>query len=332
MNAKKQTVIINGKTYDMATGKALTAPNAAPIKVKTINDIAPNNQNILAKKAAPDKKARAVAPHARATIQKSTTLRRNILKQPANKVRPAASKIHRNTQKSERITKFAPDKIEATRAEKHKVDHDLATQTRELEKAHAEHIAATRQVSAHISSRTVKEHLLQKAVEQVPDQTPNSHQRTGAGRSRFASAAMTSLALVMLGGYLTYINMPNLSIRVAAANTGIDASLPAYQPTGYKINGPISYGNGEVNVNYKANTSNLGYKLTQRPTDWDPVATLDNYVESDSKSDYQIRSVQGLTVYTYDKKAVWVNGGILHIIAGTAPLSNQQVERIVASM
>lgn len=332
MNAKKQTVIINGKTYDMATGKALTAPNAASIKVKTINDIAPNRQNILAKKPAPAKKARAVAPHARTSVQKSTTLRRNILKQPSSTVRPAANKIHRSTQKSERITKFAPQKIEATRVEKHKVDHDLAAQTRELEKAHAEYVAATKQSSAHISSRTVKEHLLQKAVEQVPDESASTHQKAQTSRSRFSSAAMASLALVMLGGYLTYINIPNLSIRIAAANTGIDASLPAYQPAGYKISGPIGYGNGEVNVNYKANNSDQGYKLTQRPTDWDPVATLDNYVESDSNSDYQIRSVQGLTVYTYDKKAVWVDGGILHVIDGNAPLSGQQVERIVASM
>lgn len=332
MNAKKQTVIINGKTYDMATGKALTAPNAASAKVKTINDIAPNRQNILAKKPAPAKKARAVAPHARTNVQKSTTLRRNILKQPASTVRPAASKIHRSTQKSERITKFAPEKIQATRAEKHKVDHDLAAQTRELEKAHAEYVAATRQGSAHISSRTVKEHLLQKAVQQVPAEPTSTHTAARASKSRFASAAMTSLALVMLGGYLTYINIPNLSIRVAAANTGIDASLPAYQPAGYKISGPIGYGNGEVNVNYKAANSSQGYKLTQRPTDWDPVATLDNYVESDSNSDYQIRSVQGLTVYTYDKKAVWVDGGILHVIDGNATLSSQQVERIVASM
>lgn len=337
MSTKKQTVIINGKTYDMASGQPLSAPNTNPVKTRVISDIAPNNQNILAKKpqpakaAAVAKAARAVAPHTRSNPQKSTTLRRDILKKPVSKVRPDAKKIHRHVQKSERITKFAPSA--STTQSAPKVDKDLAAQTKALEKAHAEHIAKLDQKGAHISSRVIKEHLLGQAIDKVPvDEDVQVAQTQSPRKGRFASVAMTSLALVLLGSYLTYINIPNLSIRIAAASTGIDASLPSYQPSGYRIHGPISYQDGEVNVSYKANTSNLGYKLTQRPTDWDPIATLDNYVESDSKNDYQIHSVQGLTVYTYDKKAVWVNGGILHIIAGNAPLSNQQVEHIVASM
>lgn len=337
MSTKKQTVIINGKTYDMASGQPLSAPNKNPVKTRVISDIAPNNQGILAKKAKPapavkvERAARTIAPHTRANPQKSTTLRRDILKKPVSKVRPDAGKIHRRVQKSERITKFAPH-TSATQAAP-KIDKDLAAQTKALEKAHAEHIAKVEHKSAHISSRVIKEHLLGQAIDKVPvdaEVHPTSEQ--SARKSRFASVAMTSVALLFLGGYLTFINIPNLSVRIAAASTGIDASLPSYQPAGYRIHGPISYQDGEVNVNYKSNNSSQGYKITQRPTDWDPIATLDNYVESDSKNDYQIHSVQGLTVYTYNKKAVWVNGGILHIIAGNAPLSNQQVEHIVASM
>lgn len=336
MSTKKQTVIINGKTYDMASGQPLSAPNSNPAKSRVISDIAPNNQNILAKKAKPAqdanvaKASRTIAPHTRANPQKSTTLRRDILKKPVSKVRPDAGKIHRRVQKSERITKFAP---RTTQPAAPKVDNDLAAQTKALERAHAEHVAKLEHKSAHISSRVIKEHLLGQAIDKVPvSEEVHSSTAQSARKSRFASVAMTSVALLFLGGYLTYINIPNLSVRIAAASTGIDASLPSYQPAGYRIHGPISYQDGEVNVNYKSNNSSQGYKITQRPTDWDPIATLDNYVESDSKNDYQIHSVQGLTVYTYNKKAVWVNGGILHIIAGNAPLSNQQVEHIVASM
>ncbi len=339
MSTKKQTVIINGKTYDMASGQPLSAPHTNPVKSRVISDIAPNHQGILAKKAKPTnaaniaKKARTIAPHTRSNPQKSTTLRRDILKKPVSKVRPDANKIHRHVQKSARITKFAPS-ASAAQSTEPKIDKDLAAQTKALQIAHAEHVAKTEHKSAHISSRVIKEHLLGQAIDKVPvnEELQPSSSAQSTRKSRFASVAMTSVALLFLGGYLTYINIPNLSIRIAAASTGIDASLPAYQPTGYRIQGPISYQDGEVNVNYKSNNSNQGYKLTQRPTDWDPIATLDNYVESDSKNDYQIHSVQGLTVYTYNKKAVWVNGGILHVIDGNAPLSSQQVERIVASM
>lgn len=347
MNAKKQTVIINGKTYDMATGQAITTHHTPShgAKKHIINDIAPNTDGILAapknvaaaRVAGPTpRKARHVAPHSRTQTQKSTTLRRDILKKPTSKVRPNANKVHRHIQKSERITRFATPKPAVPHEKKHNIDKDLLAQTKALEKARQEHEAAQHKKATPISSRAVKEHLLQRAVDQVPVHAMNSHQTSHSGhvtrRARFTSVAMTSFALVLLSGYLTYTNIPNLSIRIAAANSGVDANLPSYQPAGYQIHGPISYSDGEVSVGYKQMSGNSSYKLTQKPTDWDPIATLDNYVQSDSKDDYQIHSVQGLTVYTYSKKAVWVNDGVLHVIDGTAPLSNQQVERIVASM
>ena len=123
-----------------------------------------------------------------------------------------------------------------------------------------------------------------------------------------------------------------MSIRVAAANAGIDATLPRYQPDGFRIQGPIAYSDGQVTVNYQQNKGKDSYSLTQQNSDWDPSAALDNYVEPEAKKDYQIHSIQGLTVYTYDTKAVWVNGGILHVIDGNAPLAGQVVERIAVSM
>lgn len=336
MTTKKQTVVINGKTYDMATGQLKSEVKLhAPVHSRVISDIAPqaSNHKTTPHKPAHSPQARNIAQHARPKLQKSTTLRRDILKKPASRVKPNANKIHRRVQKSERITRFAPHQA-TTQPASRPIDKDLQAQTKALEEANAQYQASLQKKSAPISSRVIKEHLLGEAIAKVPtDEHKHTHKKsTVTKRARFASVAMTSLSLLLLGGYLTYINIPNLSIRIAAASTGIDASLPSYQPSGYRINGPISYQDGEINVKYKQSGSTLGYQLTQRPTDWDPIATLDNYVESDSSNDYQIHSVQGLTVYTYDKKAVWVNGGILHIIDGNAPLSNQQVEHIVASM
>lgn len=338
MSTKKQTVTINGKVYDMASGRLVAT--AQPIKKgRIINDIAPNRQNILASKSVPTTPAaqrpRSVAAHVRPVTQKSDTLRRDILKRPARVTRPSANKVHKHVQKSEHITKFSPAKTESAPPKNPSIDTDLVAQTRALEKAHAEHVAAVAKNHTPIGSRIIKEHLLNRAVEKTPTHKSKHHPAKPihvSKRARFSSVVLTSLALVLLGGYLTYINIPNLSIRIAAANAGINASLPQYQPAGYRIHGPISYQEGEVDVSYKQSGSDLGYKISQRPTDWDPIAALDNYVESDSKDNYQTHSVQGLTVYTYDKKAVWVNAGILHVLDGNAPLSNQQVERIVASM
>lgn len=342
MNAKnKQTVVINGKTYDLATGKPLfDAHPVSPAKAKTIADIAPNphgastTRRASAVSAPTPRKARVVAPHVKPSLQKSTTLRRDILKNPTSQIQPNSKKTRKPVQRSEHITKFSQTEQEST-SKQRPIDRDLSAQTKALETAHANHLANLKKQKTPISSRVIKEHLLGKAIEKVPPREGLSHHTPATSMStknRFTSVAMTSIALVMLGGYLTYINIPNLSIRIAATNSGINAALPSYQPAGYRIHGPISYSDDEVSINYKQSNNNLGYKISQKPTAWDPIATLNNYVQPDSKNDYQTHSVQGLTVYTYDKKAVWVNGGILHVLAGNAPLPNQQIERIVASM
>ena len=114
--------------------------------------------------------------------------------------------------------------------------------------------------------------------------------------------------------------------------TGVNAKLPEYKPQGYQLNGPAAYTDGKVKVGYKSFFGNQEYSITQTSSEWDSQATLDNFVAKDSKDDYQTRSTQGLTIYTYQNKAAWVNGGTLNILEGSAPLTSQQIERNAVSM
>lgn len=125
--------------------------------------------------------------------------------------------------------------------------------------------------------------------------------------------------------------MPNLSMRVAAANAGVDASFPDYRPDGYRFDGPIAYNNGEVSLKFASNTNTSGYTINQKNSSWDSQAVLDNYVSKKAK-DYLTYSEQGLTIYTFDGEAAWVNGGVFYTIEGDAPLSSDQVLRIAGSM
>jgi hypothetical protein len=345
----KHTIIINGRQYDAATGLALeqkikkeTTPQQRPAtKPKVvISDIVPPKQPSHKPAAIPapvPHKTRVAAPHAKSKVQRSLTLRRSILKRPALAHRPVAQKVHKKVERSHRISRYssltsAPQPPKGKSA----VDPELALQAKQLRAKHAAQLKkqAEAQSKPVISSRTIKEHLLKQQLEKAPLLPHPEVYQAGrmSARARFVSVASTSLALVLLGGYLTYINIPNLSIRVAAANAGIDASLPKYQPPGYRIHGPIAYTDGEVSVDYWQDSGRQNYRITQKASDWDPQATLDNYVEPESKGDYQIHSSQGLTVYTYSNKAVWVNGGILHIINGSAPLTGRDVEQIAVSM
>jgi hypothetical protein len=341
MTQAKQTIILNGRRYNAATGELVpgshrpsthkSAPETqltqqVPKRAgKVMSDVGP-----VARSA-----KRTPAPHLKKNRpQRSTTLHRAVVASPTGgKTQKSAHSIHRNIQRSRRIARFAPHSPAIKTGES--TDRHLEKQAHIAHKAHAHHIMQQEIAKKPISSRAVKEHLLAKHIEQAtPDHAPVEHHKRNVfyRHTRIASFVVGTLSLFIFGAYLTYSNIPNLSVQVASMNAGIEADLPRYKPSGYSINGPITYTQGEVSVNYQQTGGDAFYTLTQRSSDWDPQATLANYVEPESNNDYQIHSTQGLTVYTYDKKAVWVNGGILHIIDGTAKLSAQQIERIAASM
>ncbi len=145
------------------------------------------------------------------------------------------------------------------------------------------------------------------------------------------SILTATLAILVLGGYLTYMNLPVISMKVAASRAGVNATFPNYRPDGYGLNGPITYSPGEVNINYKSSTNDNGFKITQKPSNWDSQGLLDNFVTRQTEN-YLTFQERGVTVYTFGDKAAWVNGGLLYTLDGNASLSSEQVLRLATSM
>lgn len=181
--------------------------------------------------------------------------------------------------------------------------------------------------------------LKREAIEEATAKMSNkkSNKRTKAAKrqnpfSRALSVASGALALVLMGGYLTYISMPNISTRVAASQAGVNAHYPSYHPTGYSLSGPVAYQQGEVAMKFTANAGPQSYTLKQTNSNWDSAAVLDNYVEPLTRGDYVTSQVNGLTVYTFENQAAWVNGGVLYTITGDARLSSDQIQRIATSL
>lgn len=340
MTHAKQTIVLNGRRYNAATGElihhvsAQTTQHTAP--KQTVKPLAVQKTGkIMSDVGHVSRIARRTpAAHLKKNQpQRSTTLHRAVVTAPnTNTTKKSAHTVHRHTQRSRRISHFAPHT--PTHQSTSNVDASLVHQANNARKAHAHHMTQQKIAQTPISSRAVKEHLLSQHIEKAAPDHTRAKRRRGMlyQHTRIASFVLSTVSLFIFGAYITYSNIPNLSVQVASMNAGIEAELPAYKPSGYSVAGPITYTQGEVSVNYQQNGGDTFYTLTQRSSDWDPQATLDNYVEPESKNDYEIHSTQGLTVYTYAQKAVWVNGGILHIIDGTAKLSAQQIERIAASM
>ncbi len=329
------TIVINGKVYDALTG----LPVAAPVKPAS----APSTAKATPKPAAPVAAASHKASHAKSIhsrTQKSVTLRRDILKKPvsAPHVGEARRKpVAGHVAKSPQIHKFAPHpqplKSFDVSAPKKSVTPKVASivETKHALVTKKATPAAHRLSSSHLKNQLLAEaHAAPVAAPQRASEKPKK--RLLAKTPRRVSLAAASLAVMVLGGYFTYLNMPSLSVRVAASQADVAATFPDYHPDGYRFSGPVAYTPGQVAIKFQSNGSDLAYTVTQQKSTWDSTAVYDNLVSRVADSSYVTNSQQGLTIYTFKNKAAWVNRGILYTIDGNAPLSNEQLLRIAGSM
>lgn len=322
----KHTVTINGRVYDALTGKLVDNHRTSQQHAEV-----PQPQKVAVTPAV----RRTQPQHAPAITKHSKTLRRDIVQRPVGAhektaVRPKPQ--HAHISRSPAITRFAPHPSSPPHPV---VDETVAPSpiVAAIHERAKKHKKST--PTPHQTPKQLKESLIKKQLAAAPVKSRKAHAQPKApflARTLRPSSVMAScMALILLGGYLTYLNMPSLSMRVAASQAGINASYPGYQPSGYRFEGPVAYQSGEVTMSFAANGGNTKYNITQKKTTWDSQAVLDNYVALKTK-DYSITNSQGLTIYTYNTDAAWINGGILHTIEGNAPLSTEQVLRIAQSM
>jgi hypothetical protein len=311
------TITIAGQDYDAVTGLPVQ-------KDTTTHAVSEPNHN----------KVPATSLHAKP--QRSTTLRRKTTKRPVNpktaiitnaKKTPTVMSDIRRTHSD--VRKFAPHPVAAITPRKVMDVGPVAHP--HVVKAHAYSAAkAESKVTAPLAAAAIKAESIKTAVANTHKRPPLRERLLP--RQKTVSILSGVFALVLLGGYFTYLNMPSLSVRVAAAQAGIDASYPNYRPDGYALSGPVTYTDGRVSMNFKANAGSQNFTVSQSKSGWDSDAVLDHYVAPRAGSSYIPYNERGLTIYTYDNNAAWVNGGILYTVEGNAPLSSEQIRRIATSL
>jgi len=310
--SESSTITINGVVYDAASG--------APLKKHPAS---------VPASAHPVRHAKSI--HHK--TQRSSTLSRQFVKKtikPAKTPNIAAPK-RPTIERSPQITRFARDSQVATPRARTISDFGPAKHP-VVEKAQAVRTIKHQQ-QAKAAPRSAQE-IKQTAISEALAKAKPDHQKTKRARSkrRLFNITTACAALILIAGYFTYVNMPNISVRVAAAQAGINATYPQYQPAGYQLHGPVSYSEGQVAMNFAANAGPQEFTLNQTKSSWDSSALLSNYVDPQSSGNYATYSDAGLTIYTYGNHAAWVNGGILYTIDGSATLSNDQVRHIATSM
>jgi hypothetical protein len=341
----QQTITINGRTYDAVTGLPIehaepahhsqkaSAPKQEHHK-RAFSDVGPAQNRILT-----PHEVHAAAQSIHQTTQKSHTLYRKALKRPD--VEPTAAAAQQHHERSAMISKFAtvhPELTQMAQAPKAMPQPEEPIQPAMTHPTVARALSGQALVHAasqqpQLSGTDLKEQLIKERLAEV-SATPikkDKRQNWLSRQPRLVTILSSTLALLILGGYLTYITLPSISLRVAASRAGVNASMPEYKPDGYSLDGPITYSPGEVVITYKSNTNDSGYKLTQKASNWDSQAVLDNFV-SKQTDNYLTFQERGITVYTFSNKAAWVNGGILYTVDGNAALSSDQVLRVATSL
>ena len=301
---KKGTITINGRQYDPVTGMPVSTAKPAGHKmpehsaVKTAHgrsfDVTP--LRTVASHMAKARTVGAVAAHVVHRLpQRSTTLLRNAVGRPGQAAKADTS-------------------VQATPAN---LDH-LAGR------------AAMVENSKQLKEMLIKERLAEtKQIEQPAEK--QRHTVLGL-HPHLAAVLASSLAVLVLGGYLTFLNLPNLSLRVAAAQAGIAANYPTYLPQGYSFVGPINYSDGTVAMKFAAYPGNQEITIKQQQSPWDSEALLANYVSKQYDSYLTYRATSGLTIYSYAKGAAWVNGGLFYSLDSTQALTSDQVLRIASGL
>lgn len=178
-----------------------------------------------------------------------------------------------------------------------------------------------------------QEDVFQKAIAQATSHQQPEHkiQRKRSGKRRVANSLAVIAAFLIIGGFVGYMNMPGIEMRIASVQAGFSASLPTYAPTGYALEGGVLRSGDTISVSFRSGASR--YRVTQQSSNWDSQTLLDDTLAANSQ--YQTVQKNGQTIYIYrdgGTNAVWVNGGIRYDLTGNAELSKNEIVSIAASL
>jgi hypothetical protein len=324
--SSKNFIELNGKRYDVLTGKVLSDQAAKHKAGRALDGVSKPSSDAVRHKT-----------------ERSRTLMRHAVKKPAPPTKTAsAPSVQRHSAPHLDI-----DPKRVSRAQKIHKSHlvsrfghapgGLKPQTSVLA------VQPEPTLSEHhpIPLEKTKPGRFQEAIDKATSHTEPHHRPAGRRQrlarkmrvsSRVVNITAASLAVLLLAGFITYQNVPNLSMRIAATRAGVQGDLPGYEPAGFGLSGPIHYKRGQITFSYKSSSDQRKFQISQRNSGWDSATLLENYVAVNRRP-YQTYQDSGKTIYIYEgDNATWVDGGIWYRIEGNSSLNNDQLLRLAASM
>ena len=150
--------------------------------------------------------------------------------------------------------------------------------------------------------------------------------------ARVFFAFLCSSAVVAALFFVVQSNMPDISIKVAAMQTGIQATYPSYVPRDYRLSGVYTAQDNSVAMDFLG-PNQAKFTLTEEKLPWDSTALLNRFVKPKWGEDFTTIKEQGITIYISGSNAAWVNAGIVYKITNLhGELTKKQIKNIVTSL
>ncbi|MBQ6130653.1 DUF4367 domain-containing protein [Candidatus Saccharibacteria bacterium] len=188
------------------------------------------------------------------------------------------------------------------------------------------------------AAKNIKDSAVQDALKSVAtmeEEKPTaaiSTKGSKVGVKRFALALACAAVVVGVASYYVSTSTPDLSVKVAAMQSGIDASYPGYVPRGYSLSDILSE-EGKLTMTFSSSSENASFILSEEKSAWDNETLETNYVKKEFGTNYTSVREQGITIYISGSDAAWVNGGIVYKLdASGNNLTKKQIKTIVTSL
>lgn len=251
-------------------------------------------------------------------------------------VKTAHRRVISSTTLNRKYVRRPMKSTEVTVSIKNRADPRMRERNSELV-TNANATLAPRATAKELKDQAIKKALATAAVEQPEIKSAKKSKKKlgekmhfGFGRAMLAlsCAAVAVFAIV----YFVNLNMPDISLRVAAMQTGINASYPSYIPRDFNVSS-ITSEDGKVTLDFTNSVTGDAFTLVEEASSWDSNALMTNYVEDEFGENYTTVREQGLTIYISGSDASWVNGGVVYkITTNSGSLTNKQIKSIATSL
>jgi len=334
---KDNILVINGQAYDTETGLPIRAAG-----------VAPTNRKKLITPSAVRAAANASSVHGMPQ-QRSHTLNRKIAVTKTTIKKPAAPRMMgmMDVARHPLVRRAAP--IAAT------AFHPPAKKPAETVKPVVPHPAVARAATRptlvkrpslnaykpvlnpvakkSLSSKEIKENKISEALQKPTAKAKAVKKKNWLTKHPKLSWTLGAvIAVILIAGSVIWANLAPLSVSIAAFRAGVNADYPGFVPDGYSLEQPVNFDNGKVTLNFKLNGGGDGFSVQQEKSSWDSTAVLDNIVKTAVGDNYTTTQDGGLTIYSYNGNAAWVNGGVFYKITNYSHLSDDQVDKISSSL